>query len=122
MKTRLLILALCVVFLSEGRLKAQELSAGQVLFYSTSRPAEAVLSASEVAFTVKEVTISGYKRTRTSTILRELPFREGENYPLPEIIEKLELAKRQLMNTSLFRNVVVTLRSLQGIMFTSPWR
>jgi outer membrane protein assembly factor BamA len=113
MKTRLLILALCVVFLSEGRLKAQELSAGQVLFYSTSRPEEAVLSTSEVAFTIKEVAVNGHKRTRTSTILRELPFREGENYPLTEIIEKLELAKRQLMNTTLFRNVVVTLRSLQ---------
>ena len=113
MKTRLLILAWCAVLMSAGRLRAQELSAGQALFYSTSHPKEAVLTDSSVSFTIKEISVSGNKRTRHSTVLREVPFKEGDNYPLPEIIEKLELAKRQLMNTTLFRNVVVTLRSLQ---------
>jgi outer membrane protein assembly factor BamA len=89
------------------------MSAGQALFYSTSRPEEAVLSTTNVAFIIKEILIGGNKRTRRSTILRELAFQEGETYPLPEIIEKLEQTKRQLMNTTLFRNVVVTLRSLQ---------
>ena len=113
MKTRLLILGLCMVILLGGKLKAQEMSAGQSLYYSTSHPEEAVLPESGVAFAIREIAVGGHKRTRKSTILRELPFKEGEVYPLPEIIEKLELAKRQLMNTTLFRNVVVTLRSLQ---------
>ena len=113
MKTRLLILGWCVVLLSFGKLKAQELSGGQAIFYSTSQPEEAVLTDSQVEFTIKEIAVGGNKRTRRSTILREMPFKEGEGYQLPEIIEKLELAKRQLMNTTLFRNVVVTLRSLQ---------
>lgn len=113
MKTRLLILGMCVVFLSVGKLKAQEVSSAQTLYYSTKNPEEAVLPESDVTFTIREISIGGHKRTRKSTILRELPFKEGEAYLLPEIIEKLELAKRQVMNTTLFRNVVVTLRSLQ---------
>lgn len=89
-------------------------SLGQsLLLYSTSHPEEAALPDKEEAFAIKEIAVSGNKRTRQSTILRELAFHTGETYPLPRIIEMLEQSKRQLMNTSLFRNVVVTLRSLQ---------
>jgi outer membrane protein assembly factor BamA len=114
MKTRLLILGFCGMLMVCSRLQAQEASVGQnLLLYSTGRPDEAVLSSNDTAFTIKEITVSGNKRTRNSTILRELAFRTGDAYPLPEIVKKLEQTKRQLMNTSLFRNVVVTMRSVQ---------
>jgi outer membrane protein assembly factor BamA len=113
MKTCLLILGLCVVFLSGGKLKAQEASANQSLYYSTKHPEDAVITNTDTAYTIEEISVSGNKRTRKSTILRELAFNTGEAYPLPVIIEKLEQTKRQLMNTTLFRNVAVSLRSQQ---------
>jgi outer membrane protein assembly factor BamA len=113
MKTCLLILGWCVAFLVCGKLKAQEASASQHLIYATGQPEEAVIPDQNVSFTIKEIAVSGNKRTRNSTILRELSFQAGEAYALPVIIDKLEQTKRQLMNTSLFRNVVVSLRSLQ---------
>src|SRR5690349_16854125 len=115
MKTRLLILGLCVAVLPVGKLMAQEAAAVQSFFYSTSHPEDALLPKNDVAFVIKEINIQGNKRTRRSTVLREAAFRSGEAYPLPEIIEKLEDTKRQLMNTNLFRNVEVTLRSLQDL-------
>lgn len=113
MKTRLLILGFCVLLLLSGEIKAQEASAAQPPFYSTKNAEEAVIPTNDVAYTIKEITVSGHRRTRKSTILRELSFRTGEAYPLPEIIEKLEQAKRQIRNTNLFRNVEVTLKGLQ---------
>lgn len=114
MKTCLLIMGCCALLLWSRQLKAQEASLAEAFFYSTKNPAEAVVdTASNVSFTIREIAVSGNKRTRRSTVLRELPFSDGEAYPLPVIIEKLEQSKRQLMNTTLFRKVEVTLRSLQ---------
>ncbi|WP_121352858.1 POTRA domain-containing protein [Flavisolibacter nicotianae] len=115
MKICLLFGFLCVAFLFGAKLRAQEALASDHLIYSTSHPEETVQASSDVAFTVREVSVSGNKRTRRSTVLRELPFQAGESYPLPEIIKKLEQAKQQLMNTSLFRNVVVSLRSVKDL-------
>ncbi|RYZ44432.1 MAG: hypothetical protein EOO14_27075, partial [Chitinophagaceae bacterium] len=93
-----------VLLLMSKQSGAQEASGAQSYFYSTKTPEEAVLdTASNVTFSIKEITVSGIKRTRRSTVLRELSFSTGEAYPLPEIIEKLEQSKRQLMNTTLFR-------------------
>ncbi|HEV7332120.1 MAG TPA: POTRA domain-containing protein [Flavisolibacter sp.] len=115
MKTCLLILGCWVLLLLSRQLAAQEASSVQSFFYSTKSPEEAILDTSSNAeFTIREISVSGIKRTRRSTVLRELSFSDGEAYPLPAIIEKLEQSKRQLMNTSLFRTVEVTLRSLQG--------
>ncbi|HET7897646.1 MAG TPA: POTRA domain-containing protein, partial [Flavisolibacter sp.] len=115
MKTCLQILILWVIVLWGSRLAAQEVSVSpDAIIYSTSHPEGAASLNKAAAFNIKEISIIGNKRTRKSTVLRELPFSAGESYPLPEIIEKLEISKRQLMNTALFRNVVVTLRSFQG--------
>lgn len=114
MKTCLLIMGCWALLLGSRQLSAQEASSVQAFFYSTKNPDEAILdTTSNVRFTIREISVTGNKRTRRSTVLRELSFADGEAYPLPEIIEKLEQSKRQLMNTSLFRTVEVTLRSLQ---------
>lgn len=115
MKTCLQIGVVWIMLLLGGKLAAQEVSVEQdLILYSTSHPEEVTLSPKDSAYVIKAISLSGNKRTRRSTILRELPFHTGDAYPLPAIVEKLEESKRQLMNTNLFRNVVVTLRSLQG--------
>jgi outer membrane protein assembly factor BamA len=69
---------------------------------------------SENIFTIREIDISGNKKTKQSVILREVPFKAGEIYPLSELVKKFEDARKQLMNTSLFHEVVVALKSFEG--------
>src|ERR1043165_7119670 len=65
-------------------------------------------------FTVRNIVIVGNKKTKESIILRELPFKSGDAYPLSDIVKKFEVARKQLMNTALFHEVVVALKSFEG--------
>ena len=68
----------------------------------------------ENTFTVRHIVISGNKKTKESIILRELPFKSGDKNALSELVKKFEVARRQLMNTQLFHEVVVALKSFEG--------
>ena len=70
--------------------------------------------APENSFTVREIAISGNKKTKESIILRELSFASGETYALSELVKKFEIARKQLLNTALFHEVVVALKSFEG--------
>src|SRR6188474_1706258 len=63
------------------------------------------------SYTVREIAISGNKKTKESIILRELSFASGETYALSELVKKFEIARKQLLNTALFHEVVVALKS-----------
>lgn len=63
-------------------------------------------------YTIHSILITGNKKTRDKIILREVPFTVGEEYPLSVLKAKLEDARRQLMNTTLFIDVVVSLSDL----------
>jgi outer membrane protein assembly factor BamA len=63
---------------------------------------------------VGKIILSGNKKTREAIILRELPFREGENYTLRELVKKFGVAKTRLMNTALFTDVVVAAKDITG--------
>src|SRR5438067_892884 len=112
MKKCLPIVSCCILLLLLGEVKAQEASVKEDLIYSTNFP-DSVITTQDTVFTIKDITISGNKRTRGSTVLRELSFQSGESYPLSEIIKKLDETQHQLMNTGLFRKVTVVLRNLQ---------
>jgi outer membrane protein assembly factor BamA len=68
----------------------------------------------ENIFTVREIAISGNKKTKESIILRELSFKSGDTYALSELVKKFEVARKQLLNTALFHEVVVALKSFEG--------
>lgn len=63
---------------------------------------------------IGKITIIGNKKTKEQIILREIPFRPGETYPLNVLVEKFEDARRQLMNTSLFHSVVVAAENFEA--------
>lgn len=65
-------------------------------------------------FIVRNIVIQGNKRTRAEIILREIPFKPGEEYLLQSLVRKFEGARKQLMNTTLFHTVVVALKSFDG--------
>src|SRR2546430_1914283 len=60
---------------------------------------------------IGNIKISGNKKTRNDIILRELPFRSGEEYQLTVFNKRLEDAQRQLMNTTLFQYVILDARN-----------
>ena len=65
-------------------------------------------------FVVRRIVITGNKKTRMDIILREIPFKTGDQYALQELVNKFEDARRQLMNTALFHDVIVALKSFEG--------
>ncbi|MDR0836448.1 MAG: hypothetical protein LBN11_07725 [Tannerella sp.] len=65
------------------------------------------ISAFASDFCISDIRISGNKKTKDFTILRELPFRNGDVISLNELIQKVEVAKEHLDNTSLFNYVFI---------------
>jgi len=65
-------------------------------------------------FIIRKVIITGNRKTKENIIRRELPFMEDEQYQLPVLVEKFAIARRQLMNTALFHDAVVSLKSMEG--------
>jgi len=77
-------------------------------------PTEYVVPAGESPFVVRNIVITGNRKTRPSIILRELSFKSGDAYLLQDLVKKFELARQQLMNLALFHEVVVALKSFDG--------
>src|SRR5436305_15215461 len=65
-------------------------------------------------FVVGDIYIEGNKKTKPYIITRELPFKSGDSIYLPELVKAFEISRQQLINTSLFIDVVVALKSFRG--------
>src|SRR4030095_9366991 len=65
-------------------------------------------------FVVRDIVIVGNRKTRPEIILREIPFKTGESYLLPDLIKQFEEAKRRLMNTTLFHEAIIALKGMEG--------
>jgi outer membrane protein assembly factor BamA len=77
-------------------------------------PPVSAIDSGYTPFKVNRIIITGNKKTKDKVILRELPFQKGEEYQLPELVKKFENARTYLMNTALFVDVVVALKSFNG--------
>jgi outer membrane protein assembly factor BamA len=108
----LLALACCHYASAQMSGNATQLSTNSLTDSATSAGKNSQDSVSK--FRVRNIIIVGNKRTRPDIILREIPFKQGDPYLLPELVQKFEDARRQLMNTSLFLRVVVALKSFDG--------
>ncbi len=65
-------------------------------------------------FAIGEIIVTGNKKTKPYIIERELPFHRGDTVNLPELVKGFEIARQQLMNTTLFNDVVVSLKAFRG--------
>ncbi len=65
-------------------------------------------------FVVRNIVIQGNKKTRPDIILREIPFKSGDVFLLQDLVKKFETARQQLMNTALFHEAIVALKSFEG--------
>ena len=102
----LLNLFCCQVFL-----QAQPLLPGSSV--STLIPGSAETNPA-TQFIVGNIYIEGNKRTKTYVIERELPFQRGDSIMLPALVQGFEISRRQLMNTTLFNDVIVSLKAFRG--------
>lgn len=66
------------------------------------------------SFTIRNIIIEGNRKTKPAIILRELSFKPGDAYPLGELVKKFETSRKQLMNTSLFHEAIVSLKKSEG--------
>lgn len=102
----LLIVALCwCCHLPAQQFSDQSLQADTTVLTSEKQAA---------VFTIGNIIISGNKKTKDFIILREIPFRSGEEYKLQDLVKKFEDARKQLMNTTLFHTVVVAAQNFEG--------
>jgi len=65
-------------------------------------------------FVVGDIYIEGNRKTKPYIITRELPFKSGDSIYLPELVKAFEVSRQQLINTSLFIDVVIALKSFRG--------
>ena len=66
----------------------------------------------DTIYTVGKIIITGNKKTKDVIILREIPFREGEQYTSSALHGKFRDAHRQLLNTSLFHTVDISIKEV----------
>ena len=77
-------------------------------------PETYVLTPEDKPFVVRNIIIEGNRKTRPEIIRREISFRPGDKLLLQDLVKRFEFARRQLMNTSLFHEVTVALKSFDG--------
>lgn len=65
-------------------------------------------------FVVRNVLVTGNKRTRSSYVIRELGILPGDTIRLKDLSATLEKGRRQLMNTALFLNVIPNVKNWEG--------
>ena len=65
-------------------------------------------------FIIGNIYIEGNKKTKSYIIERELPFKRGDSIMLPALVQGFEISRSQLMNTKLFNEVMVSLKSFRG--------
>lgn len=65
---------------------------------------------------IADINITGYKKTKPYIIEREIPFKQGDYITKKDLLQKLLLAKQQVMNTSLFVDVSVFISEQHGDM------
>lgn len=65
-------------------------------------------------FTIRNIFITGNKKTKESTILRELPFKKGDHFRIQELVNRFELGRRLLINTALFHDAIIAMKGFEG--------
>lgn len=65
-------------------------------------------------FVVGDIYIEGNKKTKAYIIERELPFKTGDSIYLPDLVNAFEVSRHQLINTSLFNEVIIALKAFRG--------
>ena len=80
----------------------------------TSVPDSIAMQPTATIIEVGAIELTGNKKTKGFIILREIPFKTGDTYPLDVLVKKFEDGRQQLMNTSLFHSVTIAAKNFEG--------
>ena len=105
--TGYIILLLVVVFSTNFTASSQD----SIL---VAPPTTRIQDTANSTVTIANTRVTGYKKTKLYIIQREIPFKDGETILKSELQNKLVLCRQQLMNTSLFVDVEVTIALQQN--------
>ena len=112
LKTYVLVALLCCLV---GELNAQPSRPDSALSHSIHLQADtSSIYGNATTFIIGEIIIEGNRRTKPYIIARELPFKQGDSVMLTKLVEGFEVGRKQLMNTTLFNEVIVALKSFRG--------
>ncbi|GAO42843.1 POTRA domain-containing protein [Flavihumibacter petaseus] len=112
-----LLIATLTLILSETRAQSVSPMGADKAIISFLHPeavAPPVSDSTRKPFIVSAIYISGNRKTKDYIIKRELPFQEGDSVRLNELVEKFRVGKQQLVNTRLFNDVIISLKSFRG--------
>ncbi|HSF45132.1 MAG TPA: POTRA domain-containing protein, partial [Chitinophagaceae bacterium] len=65
----------------------------------------------EEKVTIRTITVIGNKKTKEHIVTREVPLKEGISYPMPFILNSIQTARQNLMNTTLFVDATVDFKN-----------
>lgn len=65
-------------------------------------------------FVIRDIIISGNRKTKPYIIERELLFKRGDSVNLTELVSRFERSRELLLNTALFHEAVVSLKRFHG--------
>lgn len=83
---------------------------------ASSTPGDALseLKDSSRLFVIRDIIITGNRKTKPYIIERELAFKRGDSINLAELVAGFERARELLMNTTLFHEAIVSLKRFEG--------
>ena len=114
MRLRAYILAAVMQTAIHDGIHAQQIPGNSVLSQGTGEEKNFIDQSNSAPFIIRNIIIEGNKKTKASIILREVPFKPGDKFQLQQLVSKFEDARKQLMNTALFHEVTVALKSFEG--------
>jgi outer membrane protein assembly factor BamA len=95
----------CILILFTGISYAQKSKKTNFIFIDT-----ALLSGNSTnKVCIKELAVSGIKKTKVSVVYREIQFKNGDSLKIADLQKELEHARQQVYNTTLFNEVALEL-------------
>ena len=73
-----------------------------------------ILKVDSIQYTIGSIKLSGNKKTKSYIIFREVSIKEGQMVSPSQLTEQLELTRQQIMNTTLFVDVLVYTSTIQN--------
>ena len=104
------IICCCCIILFSGLCYAQKTKTANIIVSDTS-----LLAAnSTLKVCIKNLTVSGTKKTKIYIVYREIQFKTGDSLLIADLYKQLEQARFQVYNTTLFNDVIFELAAIDA--------
>lgn len=100
-----------LIIFAFGNLYAQEV---QKLKDSSATGLADMVAIQHLPIIIGDIELTGNKKTKSFMVMREMPFQKGDRITEADLTKQMILAKQQLMNTTLFVDVTVSISSRKG--------